>query len=387
VAPKTTIVLATRSSGLAGLVMSAMIRPVDRKTVGVYETRAPEWRDARPARFVERAESLARSALPGGVRVDLGCGAGKHLPHLGRPVVALDAAFAMLELARELAPDVWCMQADLEALPFRRGALAAAWARASYLHVPKAWLPWALAELHQSLAVDAPIDLTMRAGDAEGPLADDDFPGRFFAEWQPEALGTVVVGAGFSIEELMLQPTGREWLHVRGRRARTLPDFVGPDLRVLLVGLNPSEYAADAGVGFARPGNRFWPAALAAGLVARDRDPRYALRVDGVGMTDLVKRVTVSASALTVSEYRDGAARVEGLVRWLHPRLVCFVGLAGYRAAVHATATAGVPPAAFGGAPTYVMPNPSGANAHTSPAKFAEHLRTVRALADADRRP
>jgi len=357
-----------------------MIRPVDRETVAVYETRAPDWRDARPARFVERAEALAAAADPGGVRVDLGCGAGKHLPHLGEPVVALDAAFAMLELAREIAPGAWCVQADLEALPFRRGALGAAWARASYLHVPKVWLPWALAELHRSLALEAPIHLTMRAGDAEGALPDDDFPGRFFAHWQPDALRRVVLGAGFSIDELAVEPG--EWLHVRARRARTLPDSVGPDLRALLVGLNPSEFSADAGVGFARPGNRFWPAALAAGLVTRDRDARHALLVDRVGMTDLVKRATTSASGLTAVEYREGAARVESLVRWLRARVVCFVGLTGYRAAVQADATAGVQPAAFGGALTYVMPNPSGANAHVTPAGLAEHLRAVRALAD-----
>jgi TDG/mug DNA glycosylase family protein len=275
------------------------------------------------------------------------------------------------------------VQADLEALPFRRGSLGAAWARASYLHVPKVWLPLALAELHQSLALGAPIHLTMRAGDAEGPIPDDDFPGRFFADWPPDALGRVVLGAGFSIDELATEPGGGEWLHVRARRARTLPDSVGPDLRVLLVGLNPSEYSADAGVGFARPGNRFWPAALTAGLVTRDRDARHALLVNRVGMTDLVKRATASASGLTAGEYREGAARVEDLVAWLHPRVVCFVGLTGYRAAVQPGATGGVQPAAFGGALTYVMPNPSGANAHATPAGLGEHLRAVRALADA----
>ena len=353
----------------------------------MYEARAAQWRDARPARFVERAEALAASVPTGAVRIDLGCGAGKHLPYLGRPVIALDAAFAMLPLARDVEPEAWCVQADLEALPFRRGALGAAWARATYLHVPKVWLPWALAELHQALALDAPIHLTMRAGDAEGPLADDDFPGRFFADWPADALGPVVAGAGFSIDELTLQPGGRVWLQVRARRARTLPDYVGPDLRVLLVGLNPSEYAADAGVGFARPGNRFWPAALKAGLVTRDRDPRHAVRVDRVGMTDLVKRATVSASGLTRDEYREGAQRVEQLVRWLRPRVVCFVGLAGYRAAVQPAASAGVQEVPFGGAPTYVMPNPSGANAHTSPAEFVDHLRSVVSLAGTESSP
>ena len=66
-------------------------------------------------------------------------------------------------------------------------------------------------------------------------------------------------------------------------------------MRLLVVGLNPSLYSADVGVGYRRPGNRFWPAALGAGLVTRDRDPSHALRVHGVGMTDLVKRATSNA--------------------------------------------------------------------------------------------
>jgi TDG/mug DNA glycosylase family protein len=379
VAPKTTIVVATRSSGLTGLGMSAMIRPVDRKTVGVYEARAPEWRDRRPARFVERAAALTAAVPAGAPRADLGCGAGKHLEHLGRPVVALDAAFAMLGLAREVAPDAWCVQADLEALPFRRGGLAGAWARASYLHVPRVWLPWALADLHRSLSVGAPIHLTMRGGGGEGPLPDDDFPGRFFAEWEPAALADVLVGAGFDVLELSAEG---EWLQVRARRARTLPDYVGPGLRVVVVGLNPSVYAADAGVGFARPGNRFWPAAIAAGLVARDRDPADALRAHGMGMTDLVKRATPGAATLRRAEYRDGARRVEGLVRWLRPRVVCFVGLAGWRAAIDPAATCGLQRHGFGEAPAYVMPNTSGANAHASFDDFVDHLRAVRRLAD-----
>ena len=370
-----------------------MIRPVDRETVGVYETRAPEWRNRRPARFVERAGALAAAVPTGALRADLGCGAGHHLPHLGRPVVALDAAFAMLELAREVAPDAWCVQADLEALPFRRAALAGAWARASYLHLPRVWLPWGLADLHRSLAVGAPIHLTMRGGHGEGPMPNDDFPGRFFADWQPHALADVVVGAGFDLQEVAEETEGQAgrigaagftgtWLHVRARRARTLPDFVGPDLRLLVVGLNPSEYAADAGVGFARPGNRFWPAAVAAGLVTRDRDPADALRTHGIGMTDLVKRATPTAASLRRAEYEEGVRRVEGLVRWLRPRIVCFVGLSGWRAAVDAAAQPGLQGRAFGEVPAYVMPNTSGANAHAALSDFVEHLRAVGRLAD-----
>ncbi len=81
-------------------------------------------------------------------------------------------------------------------------------------------------------------------------------------------------------------------------------------MRLLVCGLNPSVYSADAGRGFARPGNRYWPAALAAGIVSRDRDTRHALLHHGVGMTDLVKRATPRADELTIDEYRDGVERV-----------------------------------------------------------------------------
>ena len=97
-------------------------------------------------------------------------------------------------------------------------------------------------------------------------------------------------------------------------------------MRILMCGLNPSLHAADAGVGFAGPSNRLWPAALDAGLVTRQRDPWHALRADRVGMTDLVKRATVDAREVRAREYRAGAARVERLVDWLEPEVVCFVG-------------------------------------------------------------
>jgi TDG/mug DNA glycosylase family protein len=167
----------------------------------------------------------------------------------------------------------------------------------------------------------------------------------------------------------------------RATRARTLPDTVGPGMRVLVCGLNPSLYAADAGVGFARPGNRFWPAALAAGLVAVARDADAALRDHGVGMTDLVKRATVGASELTTAEYRDGLDRVGHLVRWLRPGVICFVGLAGWRAAVDRKAVAGVQPRGLAGVPVYVMPSTSGLNAHSSLPDLTAHLRAAADLA------
>lgn len=346
----------------------------------VYEARAREWRDSRPARFLDEVRSVATAALDGAPVVDLGCGAGLHLAHLPRPAVALDAAHAMVELAWEAAPDAWPVQADLEALPFRRGALGGGWARASYLHVRPERLPRALADLHHALAVGAPAHLLLLSGGEDGVLPDDDFAGRWFARWEPDALHDVLVGAGFEVQRCERAPDS-DWLHARVLRARTLPDTVGAAMRLLVCGLNPSVYAADAGIGFARPGNRFWPAAIRAGLVTVDRDPRAAL-VAGVGMTDLVKRATPRADELTRDEYRAGLARVERLVRWLQPGAVCFVGLAGWRAAVDRKAAAGVQPDGIGGRPAYVMPSTSGLNARVPLTELADHLRAALALGE-----
>jgi TDG/mug DNA glycosylase family protein len=170
-------------------------------------------------------------------------------------------------------------------------------------------------------------------------------------------------------------------------RARTLADTVRPRMRLLVCGLNPSVRAADAGIGFVTPGNRFWPAALAAGIASVDRDARHALRQHGLGMTDIVKRATPRADALTTAEYRDGLARVERLVRWLRPGAIAFVGLAGWRAAVDRKAQPGVQPAGLGGVPVYVLPSTSGLNAACPLPTLVAHLEAAAALADAPRPP
>ena len=107
-------------------------------------------------------------------------------------------------------------------------------------------LPLALAELHRGLAIDQVVTLRLQEPSAE-------------------LVRRVVAGAGFEIE-----PGARR---LRVRRLWSLADLVGPNMALLVCGLNPSPDSADAGVGFNRAGNRFWPAALAAGLVTRDRDP------------------------------------------------------------------------------------------------------------------
>lgn len=353
---------------------------MDDHTVAIYEAGAEAWARSRPPKLRDSAHAFAVAVPAGAMRADLGSGPGSYTADLGEPVVALDAAHAMVAMARTVTPNALGVRADLEHLPFRAGALGGIWARASYLHVPRQRLPLALAQLHRATAVGAPIVISMKRGEYEGSeLPGDDFPGRFFACWEPAPLTAVVAGAGFAVDEAEVSDG---WIHVRARRARTLPDYVGPGLRVLVCGLNPSLYAADAGVGFARPGNRFWPAALAAGLVTHDREPARVVRDDGLGMTDLVKRATVSANDLTAAEYRAGAARVEQIVRWLEPRVVCFAGLAGYRAAIDRKAAEGVQDQQFGSATTYVMPNPSGVNTHSSLASLTDHFRRVGELVD-----
>ncbi len=356
---------------------------MDRATVDIYERSAAEYGDRRRAYQPERAQAFADAVPAGGWRVDLGCGPGHYLPHLGRPVVAADAATAMVAEARRRYGEVPGVACDLEALPFRRGALGGVWASKCLQHVAPERLPLVLAGLHRALPVGGVLDVTLFAGDGSKRSGDDDdFPGRWFTWWQPDRLRDVLVGAGFAVEELAAAAAGSDHdrLVARARRTRTLPDTVGAGMRLLVCGLNPSLHAADAGVGFARPGNRFWPAAVAAGLVSVDRDPDHALRHHGVGVTDLVKRATVAAAELTAAEYREGLDRVERLVRWLHPGAVCFVGLAGWRSAVDRRAKPGVQPAGLADVPVYVMPSTSGLNARTSLDDLTAHLRFAAAL-------
>jgi TDG/mug DNA glycosylase family protein len=355
-----------------------------RATVDVYEREAVTYAERRPARGLARAAAFAAHTLPGRPVLDAGCGPGKYLGTLDAApsasvAIGLDAATAMIDLARVAAPGVPLLQADLEALPFRRAALGGAWARKSYLHLPRASLPCALADLQRTLAVDAPFDISVMAGnDTEGPWPDDDIPGRFFARWDASALVDVIEGAGFGVESLVHEG---DTLSARCRRLRTLPDTVSPAMRLLVCGLNPSLVAADAGVGYAGPTNRFWPAAIAAQVVDKPRDPFHALRACGVGMTDLVKRASVSASDLTAPEYRLGTQRVARLLQWLRPGVVVFVGLAGFRAAVDAGAVPGPQPAGFAGSRAYLMPSTSGRNAHARFAELVEHLRAAARLA------
>ena len=350
--------------------------PADRDTIAVYDasSAAETYEANRPPRFIERATALAGSSL--GPVLDAGCGTGAYLGALGRAapdgaVVGLDASAGMLDRARRAGTSL--VRGDLLRLPVRRASLGAAWARNSYLHVPHDDLALALAELHAALAVGAPVSVSLITGPDDEVVSDDDLPGRRFWRWSDERLVDVFTGAGF--EDVRL--SGDRPRFVDAVRARTLPDTVAPGMRLLVCGLNPSLHAADAGVGFVTPGNRFWPAAMAVGLASVDRDPWHAVRVHGMGMTDLAKRATRRADELEPHEYRDGLERVDRLCARLRPEAVCMVGLAGWRTAVDRKAVAGWQPRQLGGRPVYVMPSTSGLNAHSRPADLADHLRAA----------
>jgi TDG/mug DNA glycosylase family protein len=348
---------------------------VDQRTVAVYDGNADGW-IAQKHRPVPAALAPFVHRVPPGVRADLGCGPGWHSAGLGDPVVALDAAPAMVHHVAAYAPSALRVVGDLERLPFRAGALAGAWAHKSYMHVLAPRVPMALAELHRAVALGGAVHLRVTCDQLDAEW-DDPFAGRHFSHFSTEHFRELVEHAGFEVLEC--GDDGEEWIDVEATRARMLADTVGPGMRVLVVGLNPSVYTADAGVGFARPGNRFWPAALASGLVTRTHDAFHALRVDGVGMTNLVRRATPRADVLTPAEYAAGAERLLRLVTWLQPRVVCFVGVTGYRAAVDRRAQVGWQPEPFADVPAYVMPNTSGLNAHAKPADFAAHLRAAQA--------
>jgi double-stranded uracil-DNA glycosylase len=359
------------------------VADADARTRAVYQERAGEWHTRRGPRREDSQEFGRALGTQDRPVVDLGCGPGWHLPDLPAGTVALDAVQAMLDLVPEHAPDAPRLRASLAALPFGRGALGAAWANKSYVHLDRRELPLAWWDLHRALRVGAPARLELFEGDADQVrFDDDDFAGRSFSLWPEDLLRHVLTGAGFAVELVTRPVGGEDHLSVWIRAERTLADTVAPDMRLLLVGLNPSLRAADAGVGFVTPGNRAWPALLASGLATTDRDPLELLTRHRIGMTDLVKRATPRADELAPAEYRAGLERLHALCAWLRPGAVCVVGLSGWRAAVDRRAVVGVQPERLGGRPVYLMPNPSGLNTHVTVTDLAAHFRAAAQLAD-----
>lgn len=153
----------------------------------------------------------------------------------------------------------------------------------------------------------------------------------------------------------------------------TLPDLIGPDLRLLFVGINPGLWTAAVQAHFAHPANRFYPALLAGGVIERPiraadgmtEDDRTYLVKRGLGITNLVPGATARADEVTTADLRAGRKRLVELVEEHRPMVVAVAGITAYRLAFgRRWATPGPQPEQVGEAQLWVVPNPSGLNAH-----------------------
>jgi len=165
---------------------------------------------------------------------------------------------------------------------------------------------------------------------------------------------------------------------------KTVDDLLGPDVRLLFVGINPGLWTAATNTHFCHPSNRFYPALHAAGLidwgidtsVGMSADERRRLAAAGIGITNLVPRATVRASELSRDELMQGALRVQRVVAEVEPAVVAVAGLTAYRIAFgRPRAGLGLQPEQIGAAELWVVPNPSGLNAHETVSSLADWYR------------
>ena len=174
------------------------------------------------------------------------------------------------------------------------------------------------------------------------------------------------------------RPTRAELLSVVNRR---VPDVIAPGLRVLFCGINPGLYSAWARHHFARPGNRFWPALFASGFtdrLLRPEEEHELLRL-GYGITNLVHRATLGSADLSRKELRAGGRSFEMKVKKYRPAAVAVLGVSAYRVAFdRPKAEVGLQPETMTNALVWVLPNPSGLNAHFTPKALAQVFREFR---------
>jgi TDG/mug DNA glycosylase family protein len=173
------------------------------------------------------------------------------------------------------------------------------------------------------------------------------------------------------------RPTRAE---LEAARALTVPDVVAPGLRVLFCGINPGLYTAAIGHHFGRPGNRFWPALHRSGFTPRQLAPweEGELLALGLGITNLVARTTAVASELSPAELREGGALLVARLEKYRPRWLAMLGVGSYRAAFsRADAAIGPQPEKLGSARVWLLPNPSGLNAHYQLDDLATEFRRL----------
>ncbi|MEU7320660.1 G/U mismatch-specific DNA glycosylase [Streptomyces griseoviridis] len=167
-------------------------------------------------------------------------------------------------------------------------------------------------------------------------------------------------------------------------RDRLVPDVVADGLRVLFCGINPGLMTAATGHHFARPGNRFWPVLYLSGFTPRLLAPseQGELPAYGLGITNVVARATARADELTAEEYREGGRLLTEKVTRLRPRWLAVVGVTAYRAAFDdRKAAIGPQDRTIGATRVWVLPNPSGLNAHWTATTMAEEYGRLRAEA------
>jgi double-stranded uracil-DNA glycosylase len=164
-------------------------------------------------------------------------------------------------------------------------------------------------------------------------------------------------------------------------RNTSLPDLVGTGLKLLFVGINPGLWTAATQTHFAHPGNRFYPALRLAGIVDRDLDrgepmsdqDRAYLIERGIGITNLVNRATARADELSPTELRTGRRRLEDFVALHNPAVIAVAGVTAYRTAfADPKAKLGEQTDRLAGAQVWVVPNPSGLNAHETITSLAQ---------------
>jgi double-stranded uracil-DNA glycosylase len=174
------------------------------------------------------------------------------------------------------------------------------------------------------------------------------------------------------------RPTAADLIAARGK---TLPDLIAPGLLILFCGINPGLYSAAAGYHFARPGNRFWVTLHHAGITDRLLTPAEgrALLQYGCGITDLVARSTAGAGELTTDELINGRRRLAATVKRFAPRCLAILGIGAYRVAFeHKNAALGRQPESIDTTTVWVLPNPSGLNAHYQPPELVRQFRLLR---------
>jgi TDG/mug DNA glycosylase family protein len=185
--------------------------------------------------------------------------------------------------------------------------------------------------------------------------------------------------------ERIVKPTKEELAAAVGK---IVPDLIAPNLRVLFCGINPSVYSAVVRHHFARPGNRFWPTLHKAGFTPRllRPDEEQELLIYGYGITNIVERATVAAAELTSDELAKGGQQLRKKVEQYQPQVVAVLGISAYRLAFSVPrATLGEQPAVIEKTQLYVLPNPSGLNAHFTPTDlarvFGEFRQTIESRA------